>query len=102
VLMRAPYRLSFAYAGSDRVWKSTWREERSLPVMIKLTVRDAASERVLALSTIASIHAQVPPDCMRPDGNCSDKDKDKDKDKTGDPGNVAMAGSSSGQGGRQQ
>ncbi len=97
VLLRAPFRLSFAYAGTDRVWKSTWREADSLPAMIRLTVRDAASERVLSLSTIASIHAQVPPDCMRPDGNCGDKDKAK----TAEPGNVALAGSSSGQGGQQ-
>jgi general secretion pathway protein J len=62
--------------------------------MIRLTVRDAASERVLSLSTIALIHAQVQPDCTRPDGNCNDKDK------PAEPGNVAMAGAT-GQGGQQ-
>jgi len=73
VLLRAPFRLSFAYAGPDRVWKSTWREAEQLPVMIKLTIRDAASQRVLSVSTIAPVHAQVPSDCTRPDGNCTDK-----------------------------
>ena len=74
VLLRAPFRLSFAYAGTDRVWKSDWRNAERLPAMIKLTVRDAASQRVLSLSTIVPIHAQVPSDCTRPDGNCEDKD----------------------------
>ncbi|WP_407147112.1 type II secretion system protein J [Bradyrhizobium sp. ORS 86] len=73
VLLRSPFRLSFAYAGPDRVWKSTWREAEQLPVMIKLTIRDAASQRVLSVSTIAPVHAQVPSDCTRPDGNCTDK-----------------------------
>ena len=73
VMLRAPYRLSFAYAGPDRVWKSTWRAVDKLPAMIKLTVRDAASERVLPISTVASVHVQMPSDCTRPDGNCDDK-----------------------------
>ena len=62
--------------------------------MIRLTVRDVASERVLSLSTIALIHAQVPPDCTRPDGNCNEKDK------PAEPGNVAMV-APAGQGGQQ-
>jgi general secretion pathway protein J len=94
VLLRAPFRLSFAYAGPDRVWKTTWHEADRLPAMIRLTVRDVASERVLSLSTIALIHAQVPSDCTRPDGNCNDKDK------PAEPGNVAMAGAT-GQGAQQ-
>jgi len=73
VMLRAPYRLSFAYAGPDRVWKSTWRGADKLPVMIKLTVRDAASERVLPISTVAPVHVQVPSDCTRPDGICEEK-----------------------------
>jgi general secretion pathway protein J len=41
--------------------------------MIRLVVRDAASERVLSVSTIAPVHVQVPSDCTRPDGKCDDK-----------------------------
>src|SRR5258708_3724380 len=73
VLLRAPFRLSFAYAGSDRVWKSTWRGAGKLPAMIRLTIRDAASERVLSVSTIAPVHVQVPSDCTHSDGKCDDK-----------------------------
>ncbi|WGR92649.1 prepilin-type N-terminal cleavage/methylation domain-containing protein [Bradyrhizobium sp. ISRA443] len=91
VLLRASFRLSFAYAGPDRVWKSTWREAEQLPVMIKLIIRDAASQRVLSVSTIAPVHTQVPSDCARPDGNCTDKPNNPG---SSGPANVA------GQGGR--
>jgi general secretion pathway protein J len=73
VLLRAPYRLSFAYAGADRAWKSVWKDANKLPAMIRLTVRDAASQRVLSVSTIAPVHVQIPSDCTKPDGNCGDK-----------------------------
>ncbi|WP_076865374.1 PulJ/GspJ family protein [Bradyrhizobium mercantei] len=73
VLLRAPYRLSFAYAGADRAWKSAWKDASKLPAMIRLTVRDAASQRVLSVSTIAPVHVQIPSDCTKPDGNCGDK-----------------------------
>ena len=73
VLLRAPFRLSLAYAGADREWKSTWREADKLPAMIRVTVRDAASQRVLSASTVVSIHAQVPSDCTKPDGKCGDR-----------------------------
>ncbi len=73
VLLRAPYRLSFAYAGADRSWKSVWKDAEKLPAMIRLTIRDAASQRVLSVSTIAPLHVQIPSDCTKPDGNCGDK-----------------------------
>jgi general secretion pathway protein J len=73
VLLRAPFRLSFAYAGQDRIWKNTWRDSDTLPTMIRLTVRDAATERVLSVSTVAPIHVQLASDCMRPDSGCDSK-----------------------------
>jgi len=93
VLLRAPFRLSFAYAGPDRAWRSSWRNAERLPAMIKLTIRDVASQRVLSVS-IAPIHAQVPSDCTRPDGNCDDKD---DKPNAPDASGLTLA---AGQGGR--
>jgi general secretion pathway protein J len=64
VLMRSPFRLSFAYAGTDRVWKSSWRNAKKLPAVIMLTVRGSGSERALPLSTVVAIHvdAGVPSD----------------------------------------
>jgi general secretion pathway protein J len=73
VLLRAPFRMSFAYAGPDRIWKSAWRDSDTLPAMVRLTVRDAATGRVLSVSTVAPVHVQVPSDCARPDGNCDSK-----------------------------
>jgi general secretion pathway protein J len=58
VLLRAPYQLSFAYAGDDQAWKDSWREQEKLPAKVRLTVRDASSGRVLTLSTVATIHVQ--------------------------------------------
>jgi general secretion pathway protein J len=72
LLLRAPFRLSFAYAGEDRKWKSSWRDSDKLPAKIRLTVRDAGSERILAISTVTPVHVQSPAggDCEQPDGRC--------------------------------
>jgi general secretion pathway protein J len=59
VLLRAPYQLSFAYAGEDRAWKSSWQNSEKLPAKVRLTVREASSGRVLTLSTVATIHVQA-------------------------------------------
>jgi general secretion pathway protein J len=92
VLLRAPFRLSFAYAGQDRVWKSSWRESDKLPAMIRLTVRDAATERVLSVSTVAPVHVQVPSDCARPDGSCNGKADDPQKKPDETRPGIAAAG----------
>ncbi len=100
VLLRAPFRLSFAYAGRDRVWKDSWHEAEKLPSMIRLTVRDAASQRVLSVSTIAPVHAQVPSDCIRPDGNCTDKagsQQNAPQAQNAPQGNAGFAGQARGQ-----
>ena len=67
VLLRSPYRLTFAYAGDDdEEWQSSWRGPSKLPSRIKLTVRDSSNGR--AISTVTSIHVQSPP---QDDGNAS-------------------------------
>jgi general secretion pathway protein J len=75
LLLRAPFRLSFAYAGEDRVWKGSWHDAERLPAAIKLTVRDAASERILSISTVTPVHVQSSAlgDCTPPNGNCDGK-----------------------------
>jgi len=75
LLLRTPFRLSFAYAGPDRIWKSSWHDSDKLPAAIKLTVRDAASERILSISTVAPLHVQSPAqgDCAQSDGGCDGK-----------------------------
>jgi general secretion pathway protein J len=75
VLMRGPFRLSFSYAGPDRIWKSSWHDSGKLPALIMLTVRDAGSERSLPLSTVVSVHV----DAAAPSGgDRGDADASKD------------------------
>jgi general secretion pathway protein J len=75
VLLRAPYRLSFSYAGQDRIWKSSWHDADRLPAAIMLTVRDAATERILTLSTVVTVHADAPAagTCAQPASGCDGK-----------------------------
>jgi general secretion pathway protein J len=92
VLLRAPFRLSFSYAGQDRVWKSSWHDADKLPAAIMLTVRDARTERVLSVSTVASVHADAPAagNCAQPGKDCNSNgaennssDASKDSPNTG-------------------
>ena len=64
VLLRAPYRVSFAYAGADRIWRERWQGADELPRAIKVTVRDAVTQRLLSAWTAALLHAGLPPDCI--------------------------------------
>lgn len=63
-VVRSPYRVSFAYAGLDGVWRATWRREAQLPHMVRISVRDAATARMLAVSTIALVRAELPARCV--------------------------------------
>jgi general secretion pathway protein J len=63
VLIRAPYRLSFSYAGPDHVWRDTWRGAAQLPRAIRVSVRDGAAARTVAVSTSTVIRAELPARC---------------------------------------
>jgi general secretion pathway protein J len=64
VLLRAPYQLTFSYAGSDRAWQNEWHEQVRLPRAIKLTVRDFTTQRSLSISTATTVHVEVPAKCI--------------------------------------
>jgi len=66
VLLRSPYLVSFAYAGRDRIWKTTWQNAEQLPAAVRLTVRDATSGRTLTISTTALVHVELPAVCAGP------------------------------------
>jgi len=64
VLLRAPYRVSFSYAGPERVWQDTWRDAAQLPSAIRVTLRDAATLRTFSISTALLVHINAPAACM--------------------------------------
>ena len=51
LLLRAPLKVSFGFAGRDRVWTESWSDEMSLPSAIRITLRNGASDEILAVST---------------------------------------------------
>jgi general secretion pathway protein J len=64
VLLRSPYRVSFSYAGEDRIWKDAWVNVRKLPSAVRMGIRDAATDRALTISTAVRVHAQIPAQCV--------------------------------------
>jgi general secretion pathway protein J len=100
LLLRPPFRLSFTYAGPDRIWQSTWRGLDILPAMIRLTVRDSKTGRVLSVSTVTPVHVQVASDCTRPDGKCAD-DKPDPSSNAPDSSKDSLKAGPAGQGGTQ-
>lgn len=65
VLIRAPFRVTFAYAGADQVLQPNWRDQPQLPSMIRVAVRDSATGQVLAVSSAATVHVNAPAECAR-------------------------------------
>jgi general secretion pathway protein J len=77
VLLRAPYRVTFSYAGRDKVWRSQWRGANELPRAIRVQVRDATTDRILQVSTATVVHAEMPPDCILAEAinDCLNRDR---------------------------
>jgi general secretion pathway protein J len=83
VLLRPPLRISFAYAGPDRVFRDDWLDMDALPTAIMLTLRDATSERVLAMSTVAPVHVNAPARSGKSGDPSDDVNDAKDDSKIG-------------------
>ena len=64
VLVRAPFRVSFAFAGADRRWQGSWRDPALLPSAARIQVRDVATDKVLAVSTATLLHVDLPAECV--------------------------------------
>jgi general secretion pathway protein J len=64
VLLPAPFRLTFSYAGADKVWRPVWRGQSELPKAIRVQLRDASTDRVLSVSTATVVRAEMPADCI--------------------------------------
>jgi general secretion pathway protein J len=59
-LIRAPFHISFAYAGPDRLWLPSWKGREQLPEAVRISVRDTVANRVLAASTVARVRVTSP------------------------------------------
>jgi general secretion pathway protein J len=97
LLLRAPFRLSFAYAGADRVWKSSWHDAEKL-----------ASERILSISTVTPVHVQsaAQGDCAQPAKGCDGKQANPNGPQAGSQANPQgnpqqAANAATGQGGER-
>ena len=64
ILVRYPLRISFSFAGPDRTWKETWSNAASLPTAIRVTVRNADTNQILAVSTATLLHVNAPAKCV--------------------------------------
>jgi general secretion pathway protein J len=64
-LIGPPFRVTFAYAGGDGVWHSTWGAAVELPRSVRITVRNGITQQTLALSTAALLHVDTPAECAR-------------------------------------
>lgn len=93
VLLRPPLRMSFAYAGPDRVFRDEWHDKDQLPAAIMLTVRDAASERVLSVSTVTPVHVNAPAGGGKLDGDGKGDPKEATKDDKAAAAAVGRGGS---------
>ncbi len=65
VLVRHPFRVTFSYAGPDRVWQPQWRGQKELPDMVRIAVRDGVTGEVLAASSAAIVHVNGWAECAR-------------------------------------
>lgn len=74
VLMRPPYRVSFAFAGRDSVWKDSWQDGKHLPNAVRVTIRNALTGEILPVSTATSINVNAPAECVLGAANsCDDR-----------------------------
>ncbi len=80
VLLRPPLRLSFSFAGSDRIFHDAWHDQNTLPTVILLTVRNAATGQVLSVSSAATVHVNA-----SAERNPDDQDDAKERTKTEKP-----------------
>jgi general secretion pathway protein J len=62
-VIRAAVRVTFSYAGPDRVWRDVWHQEGVLPRAVRLRLRDIGTSTTLAVSTSTLVHAELPARC---------------------------------------
>lgn len=64
VLVRTPYRLTFAYAGPGQNFQPRWRARRQLPATIMMTLHDLNRSYAPVLTRTVALHARLPVECL--------------------------------------
>ncbi len=64
LLLKAPLRVLFSYAGRDGAWRESWLAVEELPRAVRIAILDGRSGRALDLSTAVVIRAEVPASCV--------------------------------------
>lgn len=63
VVIGPPYRVSFSYAGSDRLWRDGWQNQLILPRAVRIQIRNALTSELLAATTSILVRAELPARC---------------------------------------
>jgi general secretion pathway protein J len=86
VLIRAPYRVQFFYAGADRQWLVSWQNAEKLPSAIRIAIRDGVTGQILNVSTAAKLHVNAQAHCVRDGGQgCPDSAQQVEPEQTAPP-----------------
>jgi general secretion pathway protein J len=59
VLLRAPLRVAFAYAGPDGKWSKSWRNAGLLPIGVRFVVLDERDSSTSLISTATRVHVDM-------------------------------------------
>ena len=72
VLMHPPFRVIFAFAGRDRVWKDSWLDTKQLPSAVRIGIHSDETGETVPLSTATLISVSAPPECAQGTGPTCD------------------------------
>jgi general secretion pathway protein J len=87
VLLGPPFRLSFAYADRDLIWKPVWHDAERLPAAVRVTVHTAAPGVVSAMSSVIAIHVDAPAEgCVKGEQDCAAENAEPKPAAGGKPG----------------
>lgn len=74
VLLRAPFRVSFAFATPEGTWQPSWHQSATPPRAVLITMRKAATDESIGISRVVPIHITASAEmvCARADKGCGD------------------------------
>ena len=92
-LLGPPFRMSFAYADRDLVWKPVWHDSDRLPAAVRVTVHNAVPGGSSMMSSVIGIHVGVPANgCIGSDKDCEAANPDAAAADASKPGTTPRPG----------